>query len=80
MILLDTTDTETENANTFEETHEETLTAGVPGELQTNSSSSEKQNDWFVKTVFTVLGVGSLLPWNVFVSADDYFERRPLVL
>lgn len=31
-----------------------------------------------VKFIFLLLGIGFLLPWNTFVSASAYFERRTL--
>ena len=30
----------------------------------------------FIKTIFLLLGIGILLPWNAFISAKQYFVSR----
>jgi len=39
---------------------------------EANGSSSER----FIKSIFCLLGIGVLLPWNAFVSAKPYFQAR----
>lgn len=38
--------------------------------------SFDNRNEALVKCVFTLLGIGFLLPWNAFISASAYFEGR----
>ena len=41
-----------------------------------NNSSEKVHGTKLVTTSFTILGIGMLLPWNVFVSAEAYFQNR----
>lgn len=39
-----------------------------------NRTSSLSNNN--ISVIFCLLGIGSLLPWNAFINADEYFQSR----
>eukprot|EP01083_Nonionella_stella_P276985 941631_1 len=41
-----------------------------------NRTAPEPKDEKFVKSIFLLLGIGFLLPWNAFISAAEYFETR----
>ena len=43
--------------------------------MEINAENLARGNT-IVKCVFTLLGIGFLLPWNAFISASEYFETR----
>lgn len=47
------------------------------GNLSTQRSSNRSPlSPWFVRAIFLLLGVGTLIPWNAYVSAKPYFLAR----
>jgi len=41
-----------------------------------NRTAPKPKDEKFVKSIFLLLGIGFLLPWNAFISAAEYFETR----
>jgi hypothetical protein len=47
-----------------------------PGQDWPSSSSRQTQRRFLLQSIFFLLGVGILMPWNAFISAKQYFESR----
>ena len=55
---------------------EEFRSHGYQGILCCHSSSCFVLSDGIIRAIFLLLGVGILIPWNAFVSAEQYFASR----
>jgi len=49
---------------------------GSSNRSSSQSPAMQVPSEGFVSSVFSLLGLGLLLPWNAFISAKPYFEAR----
>jgi hypothetical protein len=48
----------------------------IPPSSATAPHHGRPPHNWVVQVIFLLLGIGILAPWNAFISAKDYFDKR----
>ncbi|KAL5970349.1 Equilibrative nucleoside transporter 3, partial [Taenia solium] len=59
-----------------EKEEEDILTDGVEFDFEESDPDKPKDKCWFVFCIFVFIGIGTLLPWNFYITATQYFQYQ----